>query len=73
MVELTDAVERFRALNPELFDNARCGALLLRTATDARSAIDKIASILDEAERRVAFTLGRARAAMAAPMPEAAL
>ena len=73
VVELTDAVERFRALNPELFDNARCGALLLRTATDARSAIDKIASILDEAERRVAFTLGRARAAMAAPMPEAAL
>jgi len=37
------AVDRFRRLNPELFDDARAGAMLLRMASDAREAIDKVA------------------------------
>lgn len=69
VADLCDAVARFRQVNPELFDDARAGALLLRTAKDAREAIDKVATLIDASDRRVEFALKQGRAALNASMP----
>ena len=63
------AVDKFRNLNPEMFDDARAGAMLLRTARDAREAVDKMAEMLDASDRRFEFALAQGRDAlvMAAP------
>lgn len=66
VVELCDAVATFRDRNPALFDEARAGALLLRTADEARSAAATVGKRLDSAERRAEAALKRARGAAAA-------
>ena len=60
---LCNAVERFRGLNPGMFDNARAGAMLLRTARDAREAVDKMARLLDASDQRIEFALEQGRKA----------
>lgn len=67
---LCNAVERFRGLNSKMFDDARAGAMLLRTARDAREAIDKVDGLLDASDRRVEFALKQGRNALLAPVPE---
>ena len=64
------AVDKFRALNPEMFDDARAGAMLLRTAKDAREAVDRMAGLLDTSDRRFEFALAQGRDALVLAGPE---
>jgi transcriptional regulator with XRE-family HTH domain len=66
---LCHAVEKFRNLNPNLFDDAKAGAMLLRTAKDAREAVDKMAGLLDASDRRIEFALEQGRLATGTNFP----
>lgn len=63
---LCQAVERFRARNPD-FDEAPVGALMTRAAAEARACIEKVGALLDGADRRAELALQRAHEAIAAP------
>lgn len=66
VASLCYAVDKFRNLNPRLFDDARAGAMLLRTARDAREAVDRMAGLLDASDRRVEFAMAQGRNALLA-------
>ena len=61
------ALDKFRNLNAELFNDARAGAMLLRTAKDAREAVDRMAELLDASDRRIEFALVQGRKALVRP------
>ena len=67
------AVDKFRDRNPDMFDNAKAGAMLLRTARDAREAIEVVDGLLDASDRRIAFALACGRQALVACAPESRL
>ena len=69
VASLCCAVDKFRNHNPKLFDEAGAGAMLLRTAKDAREAIDKMAGLLDASDRRVEFAMAQGRDALLAGAP----
>ena len=70
VANLCDAVDKFRDRNPELFDEARVGAMLMRTARDAREAVDKMAGLLDASDRHIEFTMAQGRNALVLAGPE---
>jgi transcriptional regulator with XRE-family HTH domain len=59
--DLCVAVNRFKAINPELFENSRGSATLLRTARDAAEAGAALGNLLDREARRteLAMQMGR--------------
>lgn len=65
VTSLCEAVGRFHAINPEFFESCRGSAMLLRTANDASVAIEKVNTLLEQADRRAEFSLQQGRAAMA--------
>ena len=65
VASLCCAVDKFRDLNTELFDDAKAGAMLLRLARDASEAIDKMAGLLDANDRRIEFAMAQGRNALA--------
>ena len=67
VASLCCAVDKFRDLNPEMFEEARAGAMLLRTAKDAREAVDRMAELLDASDRRIEFAMAQGRKALARP------
>ena len=76
VAELCDCLDRFHAMNEDLFEDARGGALLLRRGREARESLDKVVALLDSADRRVEHALLRARQAMAEksePLTEACI
>ena len=68
--DLCEGLDRFQAMNQELFDEAKGGALLLRRGREAREAISKAEALLDRADRRVEIALQQGREAMAKGQPE---
>lgn len=58
---LCEAVERFQKLNAELFDEARGGATLLRTARELREALTQVDRFLQRSAHSRAHALSRAR------------
>ena len=70
VASLCCAVDKFRDLNTELFDDARAGAMLLRTARDAREAVARMAELLAASDRRIEFALAQGRDALVLAGPE---
>jgi transcriptional regulator with XRE-family HTH domain len=65
VADLCDGLDKFQAMNQDLFDEAKGGALLLRRGREAREAIQKVSDLLDRSDRRVELALKDARDAMA--------
>ncbi len=73
VLELCSGVEQYRARNADAFDDTACSALLLRTARDAREAIEGVAAAMNRAEFRIEHAMRKGRQALSsAPQPGAA-
>lgn len=67
VLELVDAVGRYRERNQDAFDETPASALLVRTATDARAAAEKITKAMDRADFRMTHEMNKARKALSEP------